>query len=163
MSFAPLPSAAPPSSGPSPASSWQPFRSLGGQSGQALLEMAVALPVFLLLVFGVAQCSFLLMTYCNATYACRNAARYASLHSSTSLLPVSSSQVQTMVQSGLILSSSIVPNITVNYVNSDLAASTNSIGNLVLVQVTWSQSLVIPFSSARTLTVGTHTYRTITR
>jgi Flp pilus assembly protein TadG len=151
------------SSTASPVSLWRRLSAFGCQSGQAALEMAVALPVFLLLVFGVAQCSFLLMTYCNATYACRNAARYAALHSSTSLLPASSTQIRSMVQSGLILSASITPTITVNYVNSNLGAGTNDIGNMVLVQVTWSQGLIIPFSSARTLTVGTHTYRPITR
>jgi hypothetical protein len=110
------------------------------------------------------QSSLLLETYCNATYACRNAARYASLHSSTSLAPSTSAQIQTMVQSQLFLNSSIRPTITVTYVNpSTFATSTNTIGNLVEVQVTWNQNFIVPFVKTSSVSVGTQTFKTIAR
>ncbi len=122
------------------------------------------MPLFFATVFGVIQASLLLQTYCNATYACRNAARYASIHSSTSLAPSTSSQIQTMVQSGLFLNASITPTVTVNYVNPiTLSAGTNTVGNLVFVKATWSQSLVIPLIHTSSFSVGTQTYKMISR
>jgi Flp pilus assembly protein TadG len=140
------------------------LRALREEPGQAALEMALALPLVLTILFGMFQSSLLLETYCNATYACRNAARYASLHSSTSLAPSTSAQIQTMVQSQLFLNSSIRPTITVTYVNpSTFATSTNTIGNLVEVQVTWNQNFIVPFVKTSSVSVGTQTFKTIAR
>lgn len=153
---------------------------MGGQSGQAVLEMAFAVPLFLAVVFGIFQSSIVMLTYCSATYACRNAARFASLHSSTSLAPSLCSDVTTMVQNGLFLSSSIHPTVNVRYsiatFNSTAipafgAACTgggttdpnNVPGNLVQVQATWTQTMLIPFMPTSSFSVGTQTFRTITR
>jgi Flp pilus assembly protein TadG len=149
---------------------------LNAETGQAALEVALAVPLFLAVVFGVIQASLLLQTYCNATYACRNAARYASLHSTTSLAPSSSPQIQSMVQSGLFLNASITPTISVNYFNSsNLASGTtnlclppvnsslNVVGNVVCVQATWKQQLKIPFLSNNSVSVSTQTYKIISR
>jgi len=149
---------------------------LNAEAGQAALELALAMPLFLAIVFGVIQSSLLLQTYCNATYACRNAARYASLHSTTSLAPSTSTQIQSMVQSGLFLNTSIKPTISVNYFNaSNLAAGTpnlcagtpdsssNVIGNVVCVQASWSQTLNIPFLSNNSVSISTQTYKIISR
>jgi Flp pilus assembly protein TadG len=149
-----------------------------GESAQAALEMAVSLPLFLGIVFGMVQSSLLLQKYCNATYACRNAARYASIHSTTSLAPSTSTQIQSMVQSSLFLNASITPTINVNYFNaSSLGSSTadlclppvnssaNVVGNIVCVQASWSQNLKIPFLSANanSFTVSTQSYKVISR
>jgi Flp pilus assembly protein TadG len=126
--------------------------------------MALAMPLFLAIVFGMAQASLLLQTYCNVTYACRNAARYASIHSSTSLAPSTASQIQAMVQAGLFVNPSITPTVTVSYVNpTNLSATTNTIGNLVFVKATWGQSLSIPFMKTSSFSVGTQTYKIISR
>jgi Flp pilus assembly protein TadG len=140
------------------------LRAFGGEAGQAAIEMAFVLPLFLATVFGMMQSALLLQTYCNATYACRNAARYASIHSSTSLAPSTASQIQTMVQTGLFLNASIRPTITVSYLNpNNFAVATNTVGNLVNVKATWGQSMVIPFMNTGSFTVTTQTYKMISR
>ncbi len=149
---------------------------LKAETGQAALELALAMPLFLAIVFGVIQSSLLLETYCNATYACRNAARYASLHSTTSLAPSTSPQIQSMVQSGLFLNASITPTISVNYFNaSNLSSSStnlclppvnsslNVVGNVVCVQASWNQKLNIPFLSNNSVSISTQTYKIISR
>jgi Flp pilus assembly protein TadG len=138
--------------------------------------MALAMPLFLATVIGLIQASLLLQTYCNATYACRNAARFASMHSTTSLAPSNSTQIQAMVQSGLFLNATITPTISVNYFNaSNLAAGTpnvcnppvnsnlNVVGNVVCVKVTWNQGLIIPFITTSGFSVGTQAYKIISR
>lgn len=143
---------------------WRNFWAPGADAGQSAIEMALAMPLFFVIVFGMIQASLLLQTYCNATYACRNAARYASIHSSTSLAPSTSSQIQTMVRSGLFLNASITPTITVSYLDpSSLATSTNTVGNLVFVKATWGQRMVIPFITTSAFSVGTQTYKMISR
>ncbi len=153
---------------------------MGGESGQAVLEMAFAVPLFLAVVFGIFQSSIVMLTYCSATYACRNAARYASLHSSTSLVPSACSDINTMVQNGLFLSSSIHPTVNVQYSVAKFNSTAippfagacvagandptdNIPGNLVWVQATWTQTMLIPFMPTSSFSVGTQTFRTITR
>ncbi len=153
-------------------------RALGEDMAQAAVEMALSLPLFLLVIFGMFQCSVVLQRYCNASYACRSAARYASLHSTTSLAPSTSTQIQAMVQSGLFLNSSITPTISVNYFNaSNLSSSStnlcagtpdsslNVVGNVVCVQASWTQSLGIPFmtSKSNSIFISTQAYKIISR
>jgi len=157
---------------------WYGLRAMRGDSAQATIEMMVSLSLFLGVVFGIAQSSLLLQKYCNATYACRNAARYASIHSTTSLAPSTSTQIQTMVQSSLFLNSSITPTINVNYFNASnlnssstnlcappVNSSLNVVGNVVCVQASWSQNLKIPFlnTNANSFTVSTQSYKVISR
>jgi len=149
---------------------------LCAEQGQAALEMALAMPLCLMVVIGMIQTSLMLQTYCNATYACRNAARYASLHSTTSLAPSTSTQIQSMVQSGLFLNVSITPTISVNYFNASKLSSSstnlcsgtpdsslNVIGNVVCVQASWNQTLTIPFMSNNSISISTQTYKIISR
>lgn len=143
------------------------------EQGQSAIEMAMAMPIFLMVVIGMVQTALVVQTYCNATYACRNAARYAALHSTTSLAPITSSGVQTMVQGGLFLSGTISPTITVQYSTGPFilgstpsfssSSSNNIIGNLVLVKATWSQTISIPFISPISFSVGTQTTKLISR
>jgi hypothetical protein len=155
---------------------WCRLRAMRGESAQATIEMIVSLSLFTLTVFGMIQCSVVLEHYCNATYACRNAARYASIHSSTALAQSTSTDIVSMVQSSLFLSASITPTINVNYFNASLLSSSstnlcappvtsnlNVVGNIVCVQASWSQSLNIPFLTSHTYSVSTQTYKVISR
>lgn len=164
-------------------SGWRPvwcrLRAMRGESAQATIEMFVSLSLFTLTVFGMIQCSLILERYCNATYACRNAARYASIHSSTALAQSTSTDIVSMVQSNLFLGASITPTINVNYFNasnlnsnstslcvppsSGVNNSLNVVGNIVCVQASWSQSLSIPFFTSHTYSVSTQTYKVISR
>jgi hypothetical protein len=88
-------------------------RLMQGKSGQAVVETALLLPVFFLLFVGTIQYAITLFTYCNATYACRNAARYASVRSTSSISPASVAQVKSLVTSGLFLNTAIAPTVAV--------------------------------------------------
>jgi Flp pilus assembly protein TadG len=66
----------------------------GDERGSELVELAVILPVFFLLLFGLFNFSIVLFGYSNATYATRAATRYAALHSSTSLVPSTTASIQ---------------------------------------------------------------------
>lgn len=142
------------------------------EQGQSAIEMALAMPLFLMVVFGMVETAIVMQTYCNATYACRNAARYAALHSPSSLAPTTAAQVHTMVQSGLFLNAAISPTITVQYSTATFSSSTaptfssggtNAIGYLVQVKATWSQTMTIPLIAPISFTVGTQATRLISR
>ena len=67
------------------------------EPGQSLIELALVLPVFLLLVFGFISFVMVIYGLSNATYASRLLIRYACVHSSTSYKPISSSDVTAIV------------------------------------------------------------------
>jgi Flp pilus assembly protein TadG len=139
-------------------------RSQNGESGSAIIEMAIALPLYLLLVFGCFECSLVLFHFCNATYACRHTARYASMRSTASLSPATAAQISAIVKSELFLGSSMTPTVTVTYLNvATGATSTNTVGNLVEVSASWSQTLPIPFMSTQNITIATQGCQIITR
>ncbi len=128
-----------------------------------VLEMAVALPVFMMLMIGTFQLAIVLLTFCNATLACSQAARYASLHSSTSVAPASTSQIQSFVMSKLFIGRSINPTVNVLYTTASQGTGSNVIGNMVTVNVSWSQTIAIPFASTYSFSVGSQDIRVITR
>jgi Flp pilus assembly protein TadG len=135
-----------------------------GQSAAAAVEMAVTLPVFLILVFGLIQFSIVLFTYCNAAFVCRQATRYASLHSATSLAPATTAQVQALATSELFLSPKLTPTVTVYYTTTSLAPTpNNTVGNYVWVTASWSESTLIPFLPRNSYTITTRDLRLITR
>jgi Flp pilus assembly protein TadG len=139
------------------------LRAAPEQNGSGLVETAVSLPLYFLIVFGVAQYGIVLLTYCNATYACRLASRYASMHSSTSLAPDTVSQIQGLVTSRLFIGSAITPTVNVNYYTMTLSPGSNVVGNVVQVSVSWSQTVQVPFMNSSTFSIGTQNYKVITR
>jgi Flp pilus assembly protein TadG len=139
-------------------------RAMRQTSGQAIVETAFVLPTFVLIVFGLAQFSILLLSYCNASYACRQAVRYASVHSTQSLAPVTSAQLQSLVKSHLFLNSAITPTVTPSYCTTTLVCNTtNTIGNLVLINVSFSETLKIPYIHTISIPVSTQEIRMISR
>jgi Flp pilus assembly protein TadG len=70
---------------------------LSEETGSELVELAVVLPIYFLLVFGILGFAIVLFAYCNATYAARTAVRYAMVHSSTSLAPCTTTTLQNIV------------------------------------------------------------------
>jgi Flp pilus assembly protein TadG len=139
------------------------LRRAGGRSGQTVVETALVLPTFFLLLVGSIQYSILLFTYCNATYACRYAARYASVRSSSSLSPATVAQVKSLVTSSIFLNSAITPSVGVTYLTPALATGTNTVGNFVGVSASWNQTMLIPFMSNKSISISTQEYRIITR
>ncbi len=139
------------------------LRAAPEQSGSGLIETALAMPIYLAVVVGVLQFSIVLFTYCNATYACRLASRYASIHSSSSLAPDTVAQIQGLVTSRLYLSSTITPTVSVNYYTPAMSAGSNIVGDLVGVSVTWNQPLKLSFINNTTFSISTSNYKIITR
>ena len=74
-----------------------PAAALSEEAGSNLVETALVLPLYLMLVFGITSFAILFFAYCNATYATRTAVRYAVVHSSTSLAPCNAAILQAIV------------------------------------------------------------------
>ena len=126
-------------------------------SGSTVLETALVLPVFFLLVFGLMYFAIALFGFCNATYSSRAAARYASLHSSTSLSPCTVASVQGVIAPYLAATPAATATVTPAW------SPSNTVGSTVTVSVTLAYSIGIPFSNLKTVTVGSVAKRTILR
>jgi Flp pilus assembly protein TadG len=133
------------------------------QTGSSSVETAIALPLYFTIVFGCAQYALVLLTYCNATYACRLASRYASMHSSSSLAPDTVAQIQGLVTSRLFVGPAIAPTVSVSYCTLNLSPGANIVGNVVEVSVTWNQTVKLPLIPPSSFSVGTQNYKVITR
>lgn len=121
----------------------------GKQRGSAIIEMALVLPVYFLLVYGMIQLCWVMFGYCNATYASRQAARYAAVHGTGSTYTCTSTDIQ---------------NVALQYMwgvpRSAVTVSTswpngNNPNNYLTVKISLSYPTAIPFSTLGTITVGT--------
>jgi Flp pilus assembly protein TadG len=128
-----------------------------GEVGSTVLETALVLPPFFLLLFGLFSFSLVLFGYCNATFSSRSAARYASLHSSASLAPCTTASVTAVISPYLALTPGATATVTPTW------PSGNTVGNTVTVSVKLVYSVGIPFSALKTVTVGSTAQRTIMR
>ena len=128
-----------------------------------MIETAIALPTFMLLLLGIFLFAMALVCYCSATYASRVGARYASLHSALSRSPASASDVSTLVSSQLFMPGATSTSVTVSYSNAAGGSSpANLVGSQVIVLVTWNQALQLPGYS-NVLALRSQAYRVITR
>lgn len=125
--------------------------------GSTVLETAFVLIPFLLLLFGLFSFSIVLFGYCNATFSSRAAVRYASVHSSTSLAPCTIASVTAVITPYL----AVTPGATITV--TPAWPSGNTVGSTVTVSVKLVYSMGIPFTTLKTVTVGSTAQRTITR
>jgi Flp pilus assembly protein TadG len=114
-----------------------------------MIEMALALPIYFLLVYGVIQLSYVLFGYCNATYACRMAARYAAIHGTGSTSACTSAQLKTIALRYLWGAPASGTTVTSTW------APDNNPGSTVTVAITLVYPTAIPFSSLAQVTIGT--------
>jgi Flp pilus assembly protein TadG len=140
---------------------------MGNECGQALIEMAVALPTFFLLLFGIFAFSFALFGWCDITSDTRGAVRYASIHSNTALVPATPTTVADAVAQVLFANGSTT---TVTYPNTNPTSTAvggssplNTIGGTVIVSVTATYNVTMPFSNYTSFTVASSAQRTISR
>ena len=118
------------------------------ERGSNLVEAAMVLPAYFLFIIGLFSFSIVLFAYANASFASAAAARYAAMHSATSLLPCTSSTVQNLVipylwgapSSGAVVSTSWTPS--------------NSIGSTVLVNVKMTYTTGLPYAGLKGLVVS---------
>jgi len=114
-----------------------------------MIEMALVLPVYFLLVFGTMQLCFVLFGYCNATYACRQAARFAAVHGTGSTYTCTNADLQKIAKQYLWGTPPLGTTITTSWYPD------NNPGSSVTVKISVVYPTVIPFSRLSTITVGT--------
>ena len=126
--------------------------------GNALIEMAVSLPVFFMFAFGLINFALIMFGVCNITYASRYVSRYACLHSSTSYVPATSQTMTNMVLPYIFRYPSNTYSTSVSYSGG---GSGNAVGNTVTVQVTVSYNIVLPFYTYKGLVISSSASGTI--
>ncbi len=126
-----------------------------------MVEMAVVLPVFFALLFGLFGFSVALFGTMNANYAVNTAARYASLNSSTSLFPATTQSIQAMVISNLYLPASVTPSVVVTYTHAGTLYTNFTgavVGDLTGVGVVWN---IPPIWGIQNIRIGAQGYRMV--
>ncbi len=113
------------------------------------------MPVFLLVLVGAFYSFIALFFYCNASYASRTGARFASLHSATAPVVATTASVQTAVTPLLWTGVLTIPTVNAVWQPS------NSIGSTVTVTVTMNLPLPIPFTSIQSIPVSSTAQRSI--
>jgi Flp pilus assembly protein TadG len=120
------------------------------QGGSTLVEFALVVPLFFLIVFGLVEFGIIFAGYCSAAYASQLAVRYAIVHGVNSSNPVSvdSAAMKTLVVPFLWAAQTNSSTITINW-NPD-----DSVGSTVTVNISLTYSTGIPYSSLKTVKVG---------
>jgi Flp pilus assembly protein TadG len=141
-----------------------PMRSCGDlrcvgsdERGGAALEMALVLPVFFIFLFGLMSFAIVLFGYGNATFASRAGARFASLHSSTSLSPCTAASVQSFVTPFLWAAPTSGTTITTVW------NPTNTVGSTVKVSVSIVYPIGVSVLSGGNVTVASSAQRVVAR
>ena len=144
-----------------PAAKRGPFASLlRRESGYAILEMAIVMPAFALLLFGIFEFSVAITGYLGSCYAVRTTARFGALHSLTSMDPAAITDLQTMVKAGPFVPSGNSTSVTISYVTYQGSTSGNLVGNVLCVQIVYPQTISLPGFS-QTFNIGSTAYRMI--
>lgn len=107
--------------------------------GAELIEIALVLPLYFAVVFGLTSFAIVVFAYCNATFASKAAVRYAVVHSTATMQPCQTADIQNIVYpflwgvptGGASISSSWSP--------------ANTLGSLVTVKVTLTYSAGLPY------------------
>ncbi len=125
---------------------------VAGEDGSVLLETALVLPFYFLILFGLISFAMIFFGYCSATYAAKAAVRYAAVHSSTSILPCTSSTIQSIVTANLWA----VPAGTSPAITSTWTPQSNGgggpIGSIVSVTIKITYGTNMPFVSLPSFT-----------
>ena len=108
------------------------------ERGSGVVEVALALTVFILLTAGVIDMARAMMAYSTLTHAAAKAARYASVRSSQSEYPASNGQIETQALNAAV--GLFEENLTVD---TDWSP-TNSPGSTVQVTLSYNFEPVVP-------------------
>ncbi len=120
-----------------------------------MVEYAIVLSTYFLLIFGFVQLCLILFGYNNLTYASRVAVRYAVVHGSSANYTCTSTDISNIVKpllwgapsGGVSVSTTWSPN--------------NNPGSTVSIKVGISYAPKIPFFGNKTFVVGTTAFGTI--
>jgi len=132
------------------------------KQAQSLVEMALVMPVFCLLLYGLFAFAMVFSGWACATYTARVAARYVCMHSASSVLPCTVG-----AGGGCSQELALIYPLIWGAAPNGLTVSTNlgsgSPGGWVTVRVTVKYNLIMPFSNMSTLTVSSFAQRPIVR
>ncbi len=130
-------------------------RRIGRQKGSAMIEYALVLSVFFMLIWGFIQFSLILFGFNNATYASRIAIRYAVVHGSTATYTCTSTDISNIITPLLWGAPSGGTTIVTTW------NPNNTPGSTVSIKVAIQYMPAIPFFPRKAFTVGTTAYGTI--
>jgi Flp pilus assembly protein TadG len=136
---------------------FRPHGSRVAQTGSALVEFALVVPLFFLIVFGLVQFGLVFAGYCSAAYASQLAVRYAIVRGADQIFvsPCASSDIATLV----------APYMWAAQKNSYTVTTTwspnNNAGSTVTVAISLTYKTGIPYSVLSTVKVGASSQGTI--
>jgi Flp pilus assembly protein TadG len=131
--------------------------------GGTLIEMAVVLPSFFMLLFGFFGFVVAFFGLMNANYAVNTAVRYASVHSSTSKDPATTATIQGILQANMWLPASMSPTLIVTHTHAGTLYynyTGATVGDLTGAGVVWTN---VPIWGITGIPVGAEGYRMVTR
>jgi len=131
------------------------------ERGQNTLEAAICMTLFLMVLFGLIELSFVLYTYHAVAESAREGTRYAIVHGSActpSGCTASASTIESYVE-GLGLLNASAMSVTTTWSagtqsTCSPSASCNNPGNLVQVSVQYQIPLVLPFVKSTNVTMS---------
>jgi Flp pilus assembly protein TadG len=125
------------------------------QQGSSTVEFALALPLYLALIFGCAKLSLAFFTFCNTIHACQVAVRYAIVHGAVAFGPCTNADLTNIV-------TPLIWGAPANSVSVNANWSPDAVtGSTVTVNISVQYPFHIPFSSIRTLPIGASAQGTI--
>lgn len=125
------------------------------ENGSYILETAMAMPVFLAIVFMFIATSLLLFVYGNMTYGAQAAVRYAAVRSSTSLVPCTTIQIQQAALDAMLTSAGGTVQTVAAW------SPDNNVGSAIKVSVSVNYPVFLPFINVSSLTLTTSSAGTI--
>jgi Flp pilus assembly protein TadG len=128
-----------------------------GQTGSALVEFALVVPLFFLIIFGLIQFGLIFAGYCSAAYASQLAVRYAIVRGADQpfVSPCASSDITALVAPYLWAAQKNSYTVTTTWSPNKNAGST------VTVAISLSYKTGIPYSGLNTIKVGASSQGTI--
>jgi Flp pilus assembly protein TadG len=125
------------------------------EKGSALVEYAMVMSIFLMIVFGFVQMSILLFAFNNATYASRVAVRYAVVHGSTATYKCTATDISNLItpllwgapSGGTTISTTWSPN--------------NTPGSTITIKISLQLTPTLPLFPSRLFSIGTTAVGTI--
>ena len=120
-----------------------------------MVEFALVVPIFFLLIFGFIDFGIIFAGYCSAAYASQIAVRYAIVHGNNSSSACTNTQITSLVARYLWAAQKTGTVVNTTW-NPD-----NSPGSTVTITISLTYNTGIPYSSLHTIHVGTFAQGTI--
>ena len=125
-------------------------------SGQTIIELAIGVSAFLLMVFGFIQFCLVVFGMGNANFASRAALRYAELHSNSSYKPTTQADLNNIVSAFIIPYPSNTWSVSSNYIGGNSVSNGQISGNYV------TDGVYIVVTVTYTIHVMGHTFNNLT-